>query len=437
MVRCFAVAGLLLAFVEPVVADPRLRITPQPWTGDGQPFRDLMTQPAQWPVVRSQIDAISYYAWALNNQYSDAELTAWFAQIQSWGIELQLEVGAIKQWQADASIMFGFERTAWDRFVSLGATIHQVNMDEPFFAVRHFGLGSDQYAVDQVAEYIQLVRANFPTTKVGSIEPYPAFSRPELEWWITHLNQRLVELNEAGLDYFCLDVDWRVFGPDAEDDWFDVKALELFCRANAVPFSLIYWGSDDNVAPTDQGWYEGAIAQGAAYQAVGGKPDEYLVQSWLTAPVNTVPETFQYSFTHSVRDFSDAYVFGDADNDGHPAAIDNCPDQPNPDQTDTDADGMGDVCDPCPTHFNPLPEYVRADVDRDCDVDGVDFSAFASCYNGAGKPPRTLGCPPENAKAFDYIKDGDIDGIDFAIFATCFNGAGKPPRLIGGAYECP
>lgn len=40
----------------------------------------------------------------------------------------------------------------------------------------------------------------------------------------------------------------------------------------------------------------------------------------------------------------------DRDMDGIPDAVDNCPDIPNPDQTDTDLDGQGDACDP-PTVF--------------------------------------------------------------------------------------
>jgi hypothetical protein len=77
--------------------------------------------------------------------------------------------------------------------------------------------------------------------------------------------------------------------------------------------------------------------------------------------------------------------------------------------------------------------HVRADPvdrDQDGDVDGVDFAVFASCFNGAGKPPRSTGCSTEDAAAFDSDDDGDIDGVDFSEFATCFNGAGNPPRCI-------
>jgi hypothetical protein len=81
----------------------------------------------------------------------------------------------------------------------------------------------------------------------------------------------------------------------------------------------------------------------------------------------------------------------------------------------------------------PVPATVIVDTDCDHDVDGVDFAQFAQCFNKAGNPPRTLGCPVWVAHQVDSDDDGDVDGVDFAKFAQCFNKAGNPPRTLG----CP
>ncbi len=50
----------------------------------------------------------------------------------------------------------------------------------------------------------------------------------------------------------------------------------------------------------------------------------------------------------------------DPDGDGIDSAFDNCPTIPNPDQSDNDSDGRGDVCDPC-----------KKDPGNDADADGI------------------------------------------------------------------
>jgi hypothetical protein len=99
----------------------------------------------------------------------------------------------------------------------------------------------------------------------------------------------------------------------------------------------------------------------------------------------------------------------DRDNDAELDFIDNCPDMPNSDQTDTDGDGIGDAC----------PPGCYGDFDNDGDVDGVDASTFSadfgsqSCHSGT----RCEG---------DFDNDGDVDGVDASHFANDFGRTNCP-----------
>jgi hypothetical protein len=79
----------------------------------------------------------------------------------------------------------------------------------------------------------------------------------------------------------------------------------------------------------------------------------------------------------------------DIDGDGIPNAADNCPMAPNPDQHDEDSDGVGDACDRCPHTVPGIP------VDSD------------------GCPALFLG---------DFDRDGDVDQSDFGHLQECLLG---------------
>src|SRR5204862_984071 len=95
-------------------------------------------------------------------------------------------------------------------------------------------------------------------------------------------------------------------------------------------------------------------------------------------------------------------VFPD-DATSRPAFVDNCPVQSNPEQTDTDGDGMGDACDNC----RDVANRDQADADHD----GVGDA----CDNCSRPNPDQL--------------DADLDGIGDAC---------ETPALAGicGACRC-
>jgi hypothetical protein len=61
----------------------------------------------------------------------------------------------------------------------------------------------------------------------------------------------------------------------------------------------------------------------------------------------------------------------DADGDGVPDLLDVCPATPDAGQEDADADGAGDACDRCPGAADPAPTAACPAVPSDADFDGV------------------------------------------------------------------
>ncbi|MHB0998575.1 MAG: hypothetical protein ACYC27_04955 [Armatimonadota bacterium] len=310
-VLCFACHTQAFGQSAKSVKKPVWMIPPSAF--DGKCFRELFQSPDQWKETRSHIDVLGYADHMLNRQFTDKELKTWFSMMNKWKLKFGLEVGAVKPWGTTGKATFDAQKPMWDRFISLGADIDTIALDEPLCCVRKDLKKPDSYAVEETAQFIALVRKNYPDMKIGDIEAYPFLSTKELLAWIDALQSRLKEMNVRGLDFFRVDVDWVHFIANTGGSWPDLKQLELGCRQRGIPFSLIYWAADYPALQAkglaeDATWYISIMQQAYDYALVDGSPDEYVIESWIPAPSKSVPDKGGYTFTHSVLDFCRRFV---------------------------------------------------------------------------------------------------------------------------------
>ncbi|MBU1534104.1 thrombospondin type 3 repeat-containing protein, partial [Myxococcota bacterium] len=73
----------------------------------------------------------------------------------------------------------------------------------------------------------------------------------------------------------------------------------------------------------------------------------------------------------------------DSDNDGVGDACDNCPDTPNPDQWDVNQDGIGDACDDSTADAGARHMNLNARLHRMVAAKTMDSDAFLSAYKGS------------------------------------------------------
>jgi C1A family cysteine protease len=103
---------------------------------------------------------------------------------------------------------------------------------------------------------------------------------------------------------------------------------------------------------------------------------------------------------------SDHDGYGDPDYTGNTCPPDNCPNKYNPDQTDSDGDGLGDACDNCPNLADPNQDDADGDgIGNICD-DCTDIDRDG--YGDPGYPINT--CPLDNCPAVANPGQQDSDG---------------------------
>jgi len=103
----------------------------------------------------------------------------------------------------------------------------------------------------------------------------------------------------------------------------------------------------------------------------------------------------------------------DPDGDGIPSFEDNCPENNNPNQTDSDNDGVGDACDNCDNLI-----FISGNLDGTINTDElptinvIDILHLSDIVQGVNVPIDCI------YNAADVTGDGVVNTIDIYAFAT-------------------
>lgn len=191
---------------------------------------------------------------------------------------------------------------------------------------------------------------------------------------------------------------WRINNGYPEYDHYTVMVED----AGFDPAMDAYSNPEGFVSDSAQWWYPYETRKAAAFSSEVPGQAEFGPESYPGSDGYYDSTGIYVRVDSIVGDRLYAYVSvdHDLDGDGIPVADDNCPDFYNPDQTDTDGDGMGDVCDPRESVWDTVATSCLALIVGNNGNYGYNYMGGCSMdYYNSGD------CDPE---AYYYIDDGSV-----------------------------
>jgi hypothetical protein len=275
-------------------------------------FMGLFEAGADWESAASHIQVFKLYGEWVAYAATDAELAKAVNAIRQRGLALAVEAGPLDADEGCGEGIEGFAGTAEgnliaDRIQKAGGSIDLVALDEPYYYASVYdgpnacGWSAEKVAAE-VAQYVDLMRARFPSVIVGDTEPtpFPVQTETYTAWLETFR-----KVNGYDLGFLHLDIDW------ARTDWpVMVGEIVAFGRSFGVPVGMIYIGNGFD--PTDE--VNVSVMGGRAVRLedeFGVDPAHVLFQSWVDHPDRVLPESDPYTFTWLVRAyFEDRSLLG-------------------------------------------------------------------------------------------------------------------------------
>jgi hypothetical protein len=136
------------------------------------------------------------------------------------------------------------------------------------------------------------------------VEPYPALSSADLNWWQRALHAACAANGIPILDFFVLDHDWAASGWT----YSGIRQIQAQSKSLGVPFGVLFWASNRKTSTWDSAWRQGLIHQGRMYTRAGIVPDLYDINDFMNIPRATVPDDVWSTYTETVRRFTGLFV---------------------------------------------------------------------------------------------------------------------------------
>jgi len=232
------------------------------------------------------------------------------------------------------------------------------------------------------------------------------------------------------------------------------KLTNLFVHALALEYNIIWLNSGATTAKISDIKEDACTKQamitdlttlglttGSTVGAVRAKANQLINDSTTAVPAGVTDAlvTAMWNVLSQCVNANHAVVPGDRDWDGVPEDVDNCPGINNPDQSDVDGDGIGDICDAdmdndsrgvtvggVAVFTDAAEDYMGIDWRRDCGLD-----AWGPDFNGDGSVDifdvadikahfNTAAGNPAYTARNDLSADGKINIVDLAVMKRFF-----------------
>ena len=280
-------------------------------------YNNIFLPYAKWPSVKGKAHVFKFYIDDLQKK-NEAVLRNIITALKDAQIAIGVEAGGVRNWQCSGAIMAEIEYAKMAPLLNAGGNINFIVMDGPFGSSLAQANSPCKYSIQQSAKeaatYVRLMKGKIPGVKIGWIEAVPWYTAGP---YTNHQGNNFGDLRDVfsafmtalqqegtTIDFFHADSPYS-YNERTPNGWDKLKALQDFARGYGLRFGVIF-NSEEGGQKGDKTFYTETLQGMNEFAAVGGAPDDVIIQSWYTYPVLALPETQPYTFMYLVREATEA-----------------------------------------------------------------------------------------------------------------------------------